>query len=96
MNRKFSPEFKLQVIEELKTHGFRELERKYDIDHSVIRGWKQKFDEYGEEYFYQNHRIPHNKRKPNYNEMNDKEKIHFLEMENDILKKAIALNQKRI
>ena len=53
--RFFSPEFKLQIIQELKEGAsYRSLERKYDIDHSVFRDWKKKYDTFGKEGFYLN------------------------------------------
>ena len=49
--RKHSPEFKYSVIMDMREHhmGFMETERKYKIDHSLIRKWERIFLEEGAE-----------------------------------------------
>ena len=50
-HRKYSPEFKLSVILDMRNHrlGVRETERKYGIDHHVISQWWSKYFEKGYE-----------------------------------------------
>ena len=49
--RNHSPEFKLSVIMDMRNNhlGFREAERKYNIQHSVIAKWERIFLEEGAE-----------------------------------------------
>ena len=58
-NRIFTAEFKIQVIEEILANetSIRGAERKYKIDHSVIRQWIKHYKEDGKSYFEENHRI---------------------------------------
>ena len=50
-NKNYSPEFKIGVIMDMREHhlGFREAERKYDVQHSVILKWERIFLEEGAE-----------------------------------------------
>lgn len=43
--RKYSPDFKLSVILDMREHylGYMETARKYGIVHSVITQWKRKY-----------------------------------------------------
>ena len=50
-NKKYSPEFKIHVIMDMREHhlGPREAERKYKVAHSVILKWERIFLEEGAE-----------------------------------------------
>ena len=49
--RKYSPEFKISVIMDMRENhlGLRETERKYNVQHSVILKWERIFLEEGAE-----------------------------------------------
>ena len=51
IKRKYSPEFKISVIMDLRENhlGLRETERKYHVHHSVILKWERIFLEEGAE-----------------------------------------------
>ena len=91
-NKVYSAEFKIKVVEDILANKItiRESERKYKVEHSVIRQWIRHYKEDGPSYFEVDHRGRH-KQNPSYNSMSDKEKVHYLEMELDIIKKAKAL-----
>ena len=50
-NKTYSPEFKTSVMMDMRNNhlGFREAERKYNIQHSVIAKWERIFLEEGAE-----------------------------------------------
>lgn len=94
MKKTYTPEFKIQVAKEyLNTDaGYRLLARRYGVDKKTIKDWVDRYQIFGEEYFYQNNK---GRKKTytdvDYQHMTKDEKIHYLEMENEILKKANAL-----
>ena len=49
--KKYSPEFKLSVILDMRENhlGVRETERKYSIDHNILSRWERKYLEEGYE-----------------------------------------------
>ena len=49
--KKYSPEYKLSVILDMRNNhlGIRETERKYSIDHNTFLGWERKYLEEGYE-----------------------------------------------
>ena len=49
--KKYSPEFKLSVILDMRNNhlGLRETERKYSIDHHILSSWERKYLEEGYE-----------------------------------------------
>ena len=50
-NKKYSPEFKISVILDMREQhlGLREAERKYNVQHSVILKWERIYLEEGAE-----------------------------------------------
>lgn len=96
-NNQYTPEFKLQIIKEYLSSeeiGFLTLAKKYNIpSKETVRKWVLKYNQYGEEYFYQEQRGCSQKIPTcDLDSMTLEEQNHYLRMENDILKKAIALN----
>ena len=95
-NKVHSPEFKIKVVEDIMSgaatvNGSAE---KYGINRSIIQSWLRHYRKDGVPCFLEEHRGRHMKQKTSdvdYESMSDKEKIHYLEMENAILKKAKAL-----
>ena len=59
--RKYSPEFKLSVILDMRENylGYREAERKYNIVNSVLLGWERKYLEEGYEGLMKDNRGKH-------------------------------------
>ena len=62
-NNSYSPEFKVQVVEDIlsKKESLRGSVKKYDIDRSVIRKWIKRYNEEGISYFMTEHRGRHGK-----------------------------------
>lgn len=56
--RTFSAEFKIKCIKELLEGNIalKAIARREGIDHHVISIWREKYLEYGESYFYEEHR----------------------------------------
>ena len=106
--RKYSPEFKLSVIMDMREHhlGFRETERRYNIQHSVIAKWERIFSEEGIDGFMRKSkgRPPKENetpkgRTPEFDKKTEEDLITEnwrLRMENEYLKKLNALVQERI
>ena len=57
-NKKYDAELKINCIREVlvKHRSQREVAREYDIAPWNIRNWIRKYEEYGEQYFYEEHR----------------------------------------
>lgn len=58
-NRKYTPEFKIKCVKEVLEgeKSVWELCREYGMnDNKNIRRWIKTYEEYGEEYFYEEHR----------------------------------------
>ena len=57
-NKKYDAELKINCIREVlvKHRSQREVAREYDIAPWNIRSWIRKYEEYGEQYFYEEHR----------------------------------------
>ena len=106
--RKYSPEFKISVIMDMREHhlGFRETERKYNIQHSVIAKWERIFLEKGIDGFMRESKDRPPKeneapkgRPPKLDKKTEEDLItenRRLRMENEYLKKLNALVQERI
>lgn len=106
----YTADFKLQIVELIKDgHGIRDIASKYDLRHSMIIQWVQKYDEFG----YNGLKIdqrgrPKMKKNDNVSNINEndltpEEKVKQLEkenellkMENEYLKKLDALVQVRL
>jgi len=88
-NRRFSPEFKAQVVIELLTgeKGLMEASRDYEIKDTVLSRWKQQFLERSTELF----KTPGMKEKGQEEKIADLERmIGQLTMELEIAKKAFG------
>ena len=106
-NKKYSPEFKLSVILDMRNNhlGVRETERKYGIDHNILSRWERKYIEEGYEGLMKDNRgrpsINGKKRgrPPKLDKKVEEDLIaenQRLRMENEYLKKLNALVQERI
>lgn len=95
-NNQYSIELKLQIVKEYleENMSYRELAEKYNLASSTqVVTWVKQYKEFGEEYFKTEHRGRKKKNpKPNLESMTLEEQIEYLQLENCILKKAIALN----
>ena len=105
--KKYSPEFKLSVILDMRNNhlGVRETERKYGIDHNILSRWERKYLEEGYEGLMKDNRgrpsINGKKRgrPPKLDKKVEEDLIaenQRLRMENEYLKKLNALVQERI
>ena len=106
----YTADFKLQIVKRIKEgHGMRDVALKYNLRHSMIIQWVQKYDNFG----YNGLKIdqrgrPKMKKNDNVssksvNNLTPKEKVKQLEkenellkMENEYLKKLDALVQTRL
>ena len=104
-NKKYSPELKLKVVEEyLSSKGSSVfIADKYALSSGKrVLVWVKQYKKYGEKYFYTETRgkttkaeNPKKGRPKKYEKiLSTEEKIKFLEMENAVLKKVMALRQK--
>lgn len=99
--RKFSPEFKISVINEMREGhlGVMEIEKKYCISHSVVIKWQRIYSEKGTDGFMNpKHLRPGRKRKSVVSKPPDfkgdlEAEVQWLRMENEYLKKLRALIQ---
>jgi transposase len=90
MRRKFDKDFKLNVIYELNAgKSIAQLSREHDIHANLIYCWKKIFDKHGEESFLGNGKTY--KTEARIAEL--ERKIGQLTLENDLLKKAIRVQQ---
>ena len=58
-NNKYKPEFKIKCVKEVLDEHIsqKEVTRKYELKtDTTIRRWIKKYQEYGEKYFYEEHR----------------------------------------
>ena len=102
-HKKYSPEFKKSVIMDMRENhlGYRETERKYNIQHSVIAKWERIFLEEGIEGFMKKRSGRSLKegetpkiRPPKLDKKTERDLIaenQWLRMENEYLKKLRAL-----
>lgn len=94
-NNKYTYEFKAKVIEEYLKGGlgYTKLAKKFDVNPETVKGWIAKYKKGGFEELKKDNRgksatgRPKKVKTKEYESMSDKEKIEYLEMENDILKK---------
>ena len=85
--RTYSREFKTEAVRMVMEHGlsFREVANDLGIDRTMLRRWKQKFEEAGDDAF------PGNGRPSETDELRKlREENRKLRVERDILKKATA------
>ena len=106
--KKYSPEFKVSVILDMREHhlGYNETSRKYEINsHSRIMEWERKYLEEGIEGLAKDNRGTYTKngkkrgRPPKLDKQVEEDLIaenQRLRMENECLKKLNALVQERI
>ena len=105
--KKYSPEFKLSVILDMRNNhlGIMETERKYNISHYVLSSWERKYLEEGYEGLMKDNRgtpsLTGKKRgrPPKLDKKVEEDLIaenQRLRMENECLKKLNALVQERI
>ena len=105
--KKYSPEYKLSVILDMRNNhlGVRETERKYGIDHNILSRWERKYLEEGYEGLMKDNRgrpsLTGKKRgrPPKLDKKVEEDLIaenQRLRMENECLKKLNALVQERI
>ncbi|XMB66976.1 transposase [Mycoplasmatota bacterium zrk1] len=99
--QKHTPEFKQKIIEEylIGADGHKRLAKKYGISHNTIPNWIKKYRKEGFEGFYVDKRSKNKVGRPkskkiDYEGMSDKEKITYLEMEVEILKKLKVIQKK--
>ena len=94
--KSYNAELKIKIVKEYLCGNlsYDNIAKKYNISSSTqIKKWVKQYKEFGEEYFYTEHRgRKKQNKKNNLDEMTIEEQNHYLRMENDILKKAIALN----
>jgi transposase len=107
-NKKYSPDFKLSVIMDMRENhlGLMETERKYNVVHSVILQWERIFLEEGAEGLMKERRGrasaasgTRKGRPPKFDKKVEEDLIaenQRLRMENEYLKKLNALVQERI
>lgn len=97
-NNHYSPEFKIQIVEEYLKGGmsYNDLKDKHDMPNaSPIKAWVKQYNKLGKTSFYKEKRGRKSIGSPkDYNKMTDAEKVKYLEMENAVLKKVAALTQK--
>lgn len=57
-NRKYTAEFKIEVVKKITEEhiGIKEISRQNSMDSRVVRNWLKIYQEYGEAYFYEEHR----------------------------------------
>lgn len=108
INKKYSPEFKIQIVEDMMKNklGYRETQRKYDLpDHKYLQKWERIYLVEGKEGFCIERRgralkIEGRNKGRTLKLKPEVEKdiiaeLQFLRMENEYLKKLKALVQKR-
>ena len=97
-NNTYTPEFKIKLVKEYLKGGisYENLKNKYNLLSSTqLKNWVKQYNEFGEFSFYEEKRGRKSTGRPkDYNKMTDAEKVKYLEMENDVLKKVAALTQK--
>lgn len=105
MSKKYSKELKMQVVQDYLNGiaGYGSLAKKYGVsDKAVVRKWVEGYQREGVAYFEVEHRgkgSPGRPRKVSVVEnpelLPDKERADYYQMENDILKKLIALMENK-
>jgi len=104
-NNKYTPEFKIKVAEDYlsgKNGGMTSLLRKYNLKSDwQIRQWRKIYATKGKKGFYVELRGKGSSGRPksnkvDYDNLSDKEKIEYLEMENSILKKLKAIQNQKL
>ena len=86
---------KLKILEYYWNNGPAETEIQYHVAKGVLHVWNKLYSEHGIEGLEVDDRGKNINRPKNYDLMTDKEKIAFLELENEYLKKLEALVQQQ-
>ena len=89
--RKFTADFKRKVVAELDVRSIEEVCTEYELQRQVVHRWKRELSENGHQAFQGNGIIYKEEAKIAQLER----KIGQLTIENDLLKKSIALNRLR-
>lgn len=90
--RTFTKEFKIDVVRELEAGlSLAEASRRYEVHANTLREWRETYRENGEEAFQGNGRLYRDEAKIAQLER----KIGQLTLENDFLKKVMAIDKKR-
>ena len=60
-NKRYTAEFKIGIVKKVTEEhiGIKEIARQNDIDNHNVRNWLKNYQEYGESYFYEEHRGNH-------------------------------------
>jgi transposase len=89
--RQFTKEFKLEVVQQVESGlGIAEASRRYEVHPNLISKWRELHGKYGEKAFAGNGQMYREEAKVAALER----KIGQLTMENEFLKKLIALDNK--
>ena len=95
-NNNYTPELKLQIVKEYLNGNlsYDSIAKKYNIRSSTqVKSWVKQYQSFGEDYFKTEKRgRPKKQKELDIDKMSIEEQLHYYKMENDILKKAIALN----
>jgi transposase len=90
--RTFTKEFKIEAVRELEAGlSLAEASRRYEVHPNTLREWRETYREHGEEAFRGNGKLYREEAKIAALER----RIGQLSMENDFLKKLIAIDKKR-
>ena len=102
-NKRYTPEFKINVVETMKKEGlsYRETAQQFDISHhNIVTNWERIYLEKGKEGFYAERRGHKSKvRPPKLKKEVDEDliaEVQRLRAENDYLKKLNALVAERV
>ena len=102
-NKRYTPEFKINVVETMKKKGLscREAARQFDIsNHSIVANWERIYLEEGKEGFYVERRGRKSTGRPSKLKKEVEEdliaEVQRLRAENDYLKKLNALVAERV
>lgn len=60
-NKRYTAEFKIGIVKKVTEEhiGIKEIARQNNIDNHNVRNWLKNYQEYGETYFYEEHRGNH-------------------------------------
>ena len=103
LNKRYTPEFKINVVETMKREGlsYHETARQFDIsNHSIVANWERIYLEEGKEGFYVERRGRKSTGRPSKLKKEVEEdliaEVQRLRAENDYLKKLNALVAERV
>ena len=102
-NKRYTPEFKINVVETMKREGlsYRETAQQFDINHhNIVANWERIYLEEGKEGFYVERRGRKSTGRPSKLKKEVEEdlidEVQRLRAENDYLKKLNALVAERV